>query len=668
MIEGPRNVLVHARAYTMPWVVVLLLAGCGDEGCNVAPAGEDGSTSSPSSSGGSTAGGDTSSSDAQGSSGGSDGTSGTDGSNAAPVATDDVVYATQDTASSWPAAVLLDNDIDGDGDVLTVIDIDASSSSGAVVELAADGTITYTPVPGFWGVDSVSYSVGDGVGSATGAVTIHVAPKLLQLADVAAGRGGFVIDGELAQDRAGAALSAAADVDGDGLADVVIGAPAADPHGESSGRSYVVFGKADTGAVALADVAAGDGGFALLGAASYDQAGAAVSGDGDVDGDGRGDVIVGARGADPNGAASGRSYVVFGKPDGAAIELDAVASGGGGFAIDGEVTLDGSGRSVALAGDVNGDGLDDLVVGAYRADPSGYASGRCYVVFGKPGGGTVEASAVVEGNGGFAIDGEGEYDFAGWAVAGGGDVNGDGFADVLIAARDYPSGQGFGRSYVVFGKADGATVSLAAIAAGDGGFALDGESDHGFGGNALQGLGDVDGDGLDDLIIAAYHAGPGAELRGRSYVVFGRTDTGLFSLADVGDGVDGFAIDGEAPGDRSGNAVGAAGDVNGDGRMDIIVGAAEVSAHGVSRGRAYVIYGKADHARVDLSAVAMGSGGFAIEGENLGDNAGIAVGGAGDVDGDGLDDILVGAHGVDAGGRVDAGRAYVVFGVRTDPG
>jgi hypothetical protein len=195
------------------------------------------------------------------------------------------------------------------------------------------------------------------------------------------GSNGFVINGVSADDASGTSVSAAGDINGDGIDDLIIGAPYATDY---TGASYVVFGSDQVGAGTL-DLSSlnGTNGFVINGVSAGDESGTSVSAAGDINVDGMDDFVIGAPLASPNGDGSGASYVVFGSDQTWASSLNLSGlDGSNGFVINGVSAGDNSGSSVSAAGDVNGDGFDDLMTGAPLAASNGADSGASYVVFG----------------------------------------------------------------------------------------------------------------------------------------------------------------------------------------------------------------------------------------------------------------------------------------------
>jgi hypothetical protein len=484
----------------------------------------------------------------------------------------------------------------------------------------------------------------------------------INLADLGTIHPGFRIEGIDPDDRAGTSVSGAGDVNGDGLADIILGARLADPGGASeAGESYLVFGKTTNSLIDLG--ALGSSGFRIEGVTLEDRSGVNVSGVGDVDGDGFADLLVGAYRADPGGdLAAGESYLVFGKNTASDISLASL--GDSGFRIAGIDPDDEMGRSVSGAGDINGDGFADLIVGARRADPdTNLEAGESYVVFGKATPPTVDLESL--GNGGFRIDGIDPGDYAGFSVSGAGDVNGDGIADVVVGAPNTAPGGDFraGETYVVFGKPANSNIDLDAL--GNSGFRIDGIDPFDLAGRSVAGAGDVNGDGLADILIGADKAAPNGKTDGgECYVVFGKSSNSSIDLATLGS--NGFQINGANESDQAGFNVSGAGDVNGDGLADLIIGAPNADANGSPQsGESYVVFGKSTGMTVDLAA--LGTNGIRINGIVNFDQSGINVSGAGDVNGDGLADVVIGAHNADPDGNLQAGESYVVFSTATPP-
>ncbi len=473
------------------------------------------------------------------------------------------------------------------------------------------------------------------------------------------GTTGFRLDGIDAGDRSGHSVSSAGDVNGDGFDDLIIGTRYV--------GSHVVFGKSSGFASAI-DLSTLDGttGFRLDGMNSR----VSVSSAGDVNGDGFDDLIIGAPNAN---SLKGESYVVFGKSGGfgSAVDLTTL-DGTTGFRLDGINDNDRAGHSVSSAGDVNGDGFDDLIIGAFFANSG---KGESYVVFGKSGGFASSLDlSTLDGVTGFRLDGIDGYDRSGASVSNAGDVNGDGFDDLIIGAPDADSRKG--ESYVVFGKSGGfaPAIDLSTLD-GTTGFRLDGfiEDEHApgspYSGTSVSGAGDVNGDGFEDLIIGAPHGTssglPG--LAGASYVVFGKSG-GFSSVIDLSmlDGTTGFRLNGDFS-DLFGGSVSGAGDVNGDGFDDLIIGASYASQSGTFRaGESYVVFGKSGGFAAAIDKTTLdGATGFRLDGINNDDVSGYSVSNAGDVNGDGFDDVIIGAPQGSNPFDETEGESYVVFGRET---
>ena len=462
----------------------------------------------------------------------------------------------------------------------------------------------------------------------------------------------------------GSEVGSAGDVNGDGFDDFIIGAPEQDNFAVfgNSGRAFVVFGGGDGSPIDLNNLAP-EQGFAINGASRT--VGERVAAVGDVDGDGLDDFIVSAKG-------ESAAYLIFGQETGMTVDLSAIAGGSGQgvrltSTIHNGLNSGSLGRDVAGLGDVNGDGLADFAVST-RGTALIAVTTRTFVVFGSNSfGPTFDVDAVIPGNSdGFVLNGQffringSTNDGSGARIESAGDINGDGFNDLAVFAEfsiDQPSGSTvapsdrFSTINIIFGGANVPSVNALDLITNSNpspnpnGFTITGA------GAAFASVGDVNGDGLDDLLTG-------------NTVVFGRTDIDNFALSDVGvnPALPGFRIL-NSPGGIS--SVASAGDFNGDGVQDFVVGSTNAE-------RAFVLFGQAGvQADIDIANIETGgANGFAIlDGSNTGRdfNLGTSVSSAGDINGDGFDDILVSApyeytYDYDDEGSSVGGGSFVIFG------
>ena len=396
-----------------------------------------------------------------------------------------------------------------------------------------------------------------------------------------------VITGVNYSDELGQTVSGAGDVNGDGFSDVIIGAHQFQSS-LKSGKAYIYFG--GTSMDNLADII-------LTGPVNGDAFGWSVSGGKDVNGDGYSDVVVGMWG-DINGRDF--AYVYF---------------GGGSMDNVPDVTFNESGSinfgsSVSMPGDVNCDGYSDVVIGGYKEG----VVGKAYIYFG---GANMNSAKDIE------LSGEGTADRFGSTLNGAGDLNNDGFADLLIGAWGYSGNTG--KVYLYMYGMNGTLFSD---------LTMTGEATSNIFGVSVSSAGDVNGDGYSDVIVGAYGYNGNT---GRAYIFYGGLS--MNNIADV-------ILTGEVANDNFGISVSSAGDVNGDGYSDVVVG-----AHGYSNntGKAYIYYGGTSMNNVaDVT----------FTGEASGDILGYSVSSAGDVNGDGFTDIIAGAPGFSG----ITGKVYVYYG------
>ena len=424
---------------------------------------------------------------------------------------------------------------------------------------------------------------------------------------------------------------------------------------------------------AVMEISALDGttGFVLNGIGTQVRSGRAASSAGDVNGDGIDDLIIGARRASPNTFRCGQTYVVFGGEGVGAsgpIELSDL-DGANGFVLNGIDASDYSGVALASAGDVNGDGVDDLLIGASSADPNNtYRGGETYVVFGTVGigsTGVIELSGL-NGDNGFVLAGIDSHDGSGTAVSAG-DINGDGVNDIVIGtAGGDPNGSASGECYVVFGGEQvgaGGLIKLANLN-GANGFVINGINKNDRSGCCVSSGGDLNGDGIDDLLVGAPFADPNRPFTGECYVVFGGENvgaTGVFELSTL-NGDNGYVLKGADRDDNTGVSVSTAGDFNGDGVDDLVIGARDAAPNGRLSGKTYVVFGGDDVGASGLIKLSSlnGANGFVLNGSGEYDRSGSVVSWAGDLNGDGADDLLIGAPHASPNGQ-SSGKTYVVF-------
>jgi hypothetical protein len=391
----------------------------------------------------------------------------------------------------------------------------------------------------------------------------------------------------------------------------------------------------------------------LYGLTDYDHAGIAITGGGDVNGDGYGDILIGADGNDINGNSSGIAYLVQG-PISGDINLQTASQA----RFYGGNIRDYAGCSVEFAGDVNNDGFEDVWIGAYQQDSGDTDAGATYLLTG-PLNGDIYLDTDAE----LIVTGSTLQDYAGYAIAGNGDFNGDGEIDAIIGAYNEGSnGSGSGATYIVTGPLSSTmTGSSNGVLSLQNAFAsFYGENHSDFSGYDVDFAGDVNGDGMNDVLIGAYGEDTGSNGAGAVYLILGSTtgNTGQSLLL-----ADGFYT-GEGLNHFAGRNISSAGDFNGDGYADFIIGATGEDTNSTAAGAAYIFFGDGSSTSSLYGTVDLSDAPLKYIGETGSNYAGRDVSAAGDVNGDGNDDLIIGSPG-ESSNVFGAGAAYLIHGPET---
>ncbi|NQV24203.1 MAG: FG-GAP repeat protein [Rhodopirellula sp.] len=358
---------------------------------------------------------------------------------------------------------------------------------------------------------------------------------------------------------------------------------------------------------------------------------------GDLDGDGVPELAVGARSDDTGGTDRGAVHILFMNADGTVKSSTKIADGSGGLAADTLADDDRFGAGVAVAGDLNGDGVPDLAVTAQIG-----ATGVIHFLLLNADGSVLSATI----NSDVPTSG---------SVAGIGDLNGDGVPDIAVGdTKDGTGGFQSGAVHILFLNSDGTTLSTTKIASGvGGGPTLGGNKD--YFGTSVAAVGDLDGDGITDLAVGARGTPIGAEDDGSLYILLMNSDGTARESVQITNGTNGGPA--LADGDAFGTSVAAVGDLDGDGLPDLVVGSND--AAGVyNRGAAHVLLMNSDGTARSTSKLASGTnGGPSLMNADL---FGASITSLGDLDGDGVTDLAVGAIGDDTGGSY-RGAVHILY-------
>lgn len=446
------------------------------------------------------------------------------------------------------------------------------------------------------------------------------------------GSNGFRLSG-VRNERVGLRLSGIGDFNGDGFDDAVVGT---ETESRDPGNVHILLGHAGGNPVSsdLTNMTAGNR-IVITGISARGQS---VAGAGDVNRDGYTDVMVSSF----VGLDRSRVYIIFGNGNTSRTVNLSSFSLSDGFILEDGFASGLFGQGLSSAGDVDGDGNSDILVGDNAFARS---AGATYLVYGGSNFSAVSGVQYLDGSNGTVFLGVEQNLDSGMSVSGAGDINNDTYTDIII-------GTSANVSFIVLGgpRTFGPAVNLSSLN-GFNGFRVEG----GF--RPLSAIGDINGDGVDDFAVS------GAPESGACHIFFGQPGLGTANV-DVSllTGSNGFSV---LTGGDGISSISGAGDVNGDGIDDMIIGLSGVDSAGLENvGASYFIFGRITWQQyLNLSSI-NGSNGIVIEGRAAGDYTGATVSGIGDFNGDGHPDVMLGAPGADPHGECLGGELSILFGGR----
>jgi len=455
-------------------------------------------------------------------------------------------------------------------------------------------------------------------------------------------------------DLFGASVVGIGDIDRDGIPDIAAGAPGDDTGGGSRGTVYIILMNANGTPKSTTTIESGTTNGPTL--ANGDAFGASVAGIGDLDRDGIPDIAAGADFDDTGGSARGAVHIILMNADGTPKSTSKIASGTTNFVT--LTNIDTFGNSVAGLGDLDGDGVLDIAVGADGDDTGGSARGAVYIL--PLTGDFPEGFGLIDTTTKIASDTANfvtlvDNDNFGNSVAGIGDIDGDGVQDIAAgAAGDDTGGSGKGAVYIILMNSDGTPKSTTKIADGTANFVTLRNNDR-FG-ISVAGIGDLDRDGIPDIAAGADNDDTGGNNRGTLYIILMKADGTPKSTITIESGTAGFVT--LSDNDSFGNSVTEIGDLDGDGVQDIAAGAAASNTDGAFKGAVYIILMNANGTPKSTTQIASGTANF-VTLSNF-DFFGVSVAGIGDIDRDGIPDIAASSHLTDTGGN-NRGAVYIIL-------